>query len=107
MSLYRDDRLIGTTTGSRADFTVPARTADYRLTSDVDMSRIQSVSTRTHTVWTFRSAGPSGLGPAALPLLSIDYDLGLDRHDHPTGAPATFTVLQSRALQPQRVTRLT
>ncbi|XVU28708.1 S8 family peptidase [Actinoplanes sp. CA-054009] len=107
MSLYRDGRLVGTRAASLADFSVPQAKAGYRLTFDVDMSRIQSISTKTSTTWTFRSAGPSGVGRVALPLLAVDYDLALDHLNHATGAPATFTVRQSRTLKPQRVTSFT
>ncbi|MCO8272257.1 S8 family serine peptidase [Actinoplanes sp. TRM 88003] len=107
MSLYRNGELVGSKAASRADFSVPREFADYRLQFDVDMSRIQTISTKTSTSWTFRSAGPAGPGTARLPLLAVDYDLALDRLNHATGRAATFTVRQSRELRPQRVTAFT
>ena len=107
LSLLRNGKLVGTRAASRADFSVPRDSADYRLTFDVDMSRIQTVSTKTSTAWTFRSAGPSGVGSVRLPLLAVDYDLALDHENHATGAPAAFTVRQSRELRTQRVTAFT
>ncbi|MEV4346325.1 S8 family peptidase [Actinoplanes sp. NPDC049596] len=107
MSLYRNGELVGTTAESRADFDVPRERAGYRLKFDVDMSRIQSVSTKTSTTWGFRSTGPTGLNTVALPLLAVDYDLALDHFNHATGRPATFTVRQSRTLKPQRITSFT
>ncbi|MCY1140643.1 S8 family peptidase [Actinoplanes sp. Pm04-4] len=107
LSLYRNGQLVGTKAASRADFTVPREAAGYRLQFDVDMSRIQTISTRTSTSWTFRSAGPAGVGSVPLPLLAVDYDLALDRFNHATGGAAYFTVRQSRELRPQRVTAFT
>ncbi|WP_127497832.1 S8 family peptidase [Actinoplanes solisilvae] len=107
LSLYRNGKLVGTQPESRADFSVPREAADYRLQFDVDMSRIQTVSTKTSTAWTFRSEGRPGVGSTRLPLLAVDYDLALDDENHATGAAATFQVRQSRELKAQRVTSFT
>ena len=64
-------RQAGRASGSRplADFTVPQKAADYRLTFDVDTSLILPISTQVNTSWTFRSAGPDGTASVPLPLL--------------------------------------
>ena len=83
---------------------MPAKAADYRLTFDVDTSRILPFPTHVNTAWTFRSAGPAGTARSALPLLSVDYALPLEAANHPTGGPATFTVRQAQGAPAQRVT---
>jgi subtilisin family serine protease len=104
LSLYRDGKLVDTRAASRVDFTVPEQAADYRLTFDVDTSRILPISTRISTSWTFRSAGPSGTQRIPLPLLSVDYALPLDAANHPTGGTAGFSVRQAMGVPAQRVT---
>ncbi|RZT79468.1 subtilisin family serine protease [Micromonospora violae] len=104
LALYRDGKLVAKGSGPYADFGVPQQAADYRLTYDVDASLLLPVSSRTSTTWTFRSAGPSGTGSVALPLLALDYALPLDLANHPTGGTAEFTVRQSRVLSAQKVT---
>ncbi|WP_030509446.1 S8 family peptidase [Microbispora rosea] len=104
LSLYRDGKLVDSQAASRADFTVPEQAADYRLAFDVETSLILPVSTKVSTSWTFRSAGPSGTKRVPLPLLSVDYALGLDAANHPTGDAATFAVRQATRLPAQPVT---
>ncbi|SIM72233.1 S8 family serine peptidase [Micromonospora cremea] len=104
LALYRDGQLVDERNAARTDFSVPAKAADYRLTFDVDTSRILPFSTHVNTAWTFRSAGPAGTARSALPLLSVDYALPLDAANHPTGGPATFTVRQAQGAPAQRVT---
>jgi subtilisin family serine protease len=104
LSLYRNGTLVDERDASRADFTVPAQAADYRLTFDVETSLILPISTRVSTSWTFRSAGPGGTASAALPLLSVDYALPLDAANHATDGTATFAVRQATGVPAQKVT---
>ena len=107
MALYRDGKLVQRVDGSRNDFAVPAGRADYRLTLDVDTSRILPFSTKVSTAWGFRSTGPQGVGQAPLPLLAVDYALALDAANKPVGGPARFTVRQAAGTTRQRVTAFT
>ncbi|GII30124.1 S8 family peptidase [Planotetraspora mira] len=104
LSLYRDGRLVGERAASLAEFTVPEKAADYRLTFDVETGLILPISTRVTTSWTFRSAGPSGTGSVPLPLLSVDYALPLDAANHPAGGTAGFSVRQAAGVPAQRIT---
>lgn len=62
LTLYRNGKKVGQHPESFGDFTIPAAVGNYRLTYDLDASVVLPVSTRVSTVWTFRSAGPSGTG---------------------------------------------
>ncbi|NUT36550.1 MAG: hypothetical protein HOV79_26140, partial [Hamadaea sp.] len=78
LTLHRDGVLVGSTTASTAQFTVPSGAAGYRLRLDV--SRDQpwwTTSTETSSTWTFRSARPT-TGVAVLPLLQLDYAIDTD-----------------------------
>ncbi|MFD7502358.1 S8 family serine peptidase [Streptomyces sp. NPDC059850] len=76
-SLYADGELVGEAQYGSGTFAVPAAKADYRLTIDARRTAEWSAySTRTLTEWDFTSAHTTG--PTALPLLSLDYDLGVD-----------------------------
>ncbi|MEJ3742639.1 S8 family serine peptidase [Actinomycetes bacterium KLBMP 9797] len=94
LALYRDGKLLGEHAGSAADFPIPAQGGTYRLTYELDASRILPMSTRVSTAWTFRSTPPSGNGAAPVPVLSVDYAL-------PDGV---FTVRQARDTAAQRIT---
>ncbi|GAA4569196.1 S8 family peptidase [Planotetraspora kaengkrachanensis] len=104
LSLYRDGKLAGEQAASRANFTVPEKAADYRLTLDVETGLVLPISTRVTTSWTFRSAGPSGTGSIPLPLLSVGYALPLDAANHPAGGQAAFDVRQAAGVPAQRIT---
>jgi subtilisin family serine protease len=104
MSLYRNGTLVDSHPSSRAEFPMSKEKATYRLTYDLDATAALPVSTKVSTAWTFRSAGPSGTGDAAVPLLSVDYALPLDRNNHPTTGDAGFTVHQSPGTATQKVT---
>ncbi|MFI5894432.1 S8 family serine peptidase [Actinoplanes sp. NPDC051513] len=104
LRLDRNGQLVGEAHDSIADFAVPSRPANYRLTFDVDASRALPVSTRTTTSWTFRSSA----GASLLPLLSIDYNLPLDAANHPSASgQATFSILQAHGVRRQAITRCT
>ncbi|MHB9856768.1 S8 family serine peptidase [Streptomyces sp. YIM S03343] len=78
-TLYADGQLVGDTTrGGLGTFDVPAAKTSYRLVLDAQRTADWAVySTRSHTEWSFISAHTDQR--AALPLLSVDYDLpGLD-----------------------------
>ncbi|MFI6317707.1 S8 family serine peptidase [Nonomuraea sp. NPDC050556] len=72
MTLYRDGGQVGEATTPRADFLVPQQGADYRLV--VDARRPGPLSTRTHTVWTFRSEQ----GQGAVRLADVRFSPALD-----------------------------
>lgn len=108
LTLQRDGRTVGQVNGSIADFTVPRQAADYRLTYDIDASAALPVSRRVSTSWTFRSTGPAGTETIPLPLLSVDYDLPLDRANRPIPAgTATFAVRQAHGVPAQPITSFT
>ncbi|MGI5205331.1 S8 family serine peptidase [Spirillospora sp. CA-108201] len=94
LALFSGGRRIGGADGPVGDFDVPAGPAAYRLTYDNDASKLLPVSVRTSTAWTFRSSAPSGTASANAPLLTVDYDLGLDLRNRPAGGPAVFTVVR-------------
>ncbi|MFI0815458.1 S8 family serine peptidase [Streptomyces sp. NPDC021098] len=76
-SLYANGTLIGEAPYGSGTFAVPAAKADYRLTVDARRTADWSAySTRTTTQWDFASAHTAEA--TALPLLSLDYDLGVD-----------------------------
>jgi hypothetical protein len=86
LALYRDGTLVGESTASAAQFTVPGAAANYRLTVDVartgeDGPTWWTTSTATSSAWTFRSARPDGGGPAVLPLVQVGYQLDTDMHN--------------------------
>jgi hypothetical protein len=99
LSLQRNGQPVRSLASGWANFSVPREAADYRLTYDVDASKVMSASTHTSTSWTFRSTGSSGSASVPLPLLSIDYNL-----NQPSG---TFTVKQARGVRTQTVTAFT
>ena len=108
LRLERNGALVGTSTLSAAGFDIPREAADYRLTYDVDASAVLPVSTHTSTAWTFRSTGPSGTEDVSLPLLSVDYNLPLDKTNHPEPSSlATFTVRQVTGATSQKITAFT
>ncbi|MFD5387549.1 S8 family serine peptidase [Streptomyces sp. NPDC127074] len=76
-NLYADGKLVGEAPYGSGTFQVPAGKAAYRLTIDAQRKAAWSAySTRTSTRWDFASAHTAQA--TALPLLSIDYDLGVD-----------------------------
>ncbi|MBL1116551.1 S8 family serine peptidase [Streptomyces sp. 110] len=76
-SLYADGKPVGEAPYGSGTFQVPGEKAAYRLTIDARRKADWSAySTRTTTQWDFASAHTAQA--TALPLLSIDYDLGVD-----------------------------
>ncbi|WP_438452585.1 S8 family serine peptidase [Streptomyces asiaticus] len=76
-SLYADGKPVGEAPYGSGTFQVPAEKAAYRLTIDARRKADWSAySTRTTTQWDFASAHTAQA--TALPLLSVDYDLGVD-----------------------------
>ena len=71
-------------------FKVPAREGTYRLTYAA--KSILTISTKTDTTWTFRSAAPAGSAQVRVPLLLVRYDLPLNLRNHPDGRTAILTV---------------
>ncbi|WP_413806307.1 S8 family serine peptidase [Streptomyces sp. OE57] len=79
-SLYADGRPVGEAPYGSGTFQVPAEKAAYQLTIDAQRKADWAAySTRTTTRWDFTSAHTAQA--TALPLLSIDYDLGVDLLD--------------------------
>ncbi|MFI0448104.1 S8 family peptidase [Actinomadura sp. 6N118] len=106
MTLYAGDDKIREVAARGARFTVPTSAATYRLHYENDTSAVLPVSTRTSTDWTFRSKAPAGTGTERLPLLTVDYDLGLDLRNQPVGKPAVFTVARVKGSGTAKVTGL-
>ncbi|KAB2348498.1 S8 family serine peptidase [Actinomadura rudentiformis] len=106
MTLYAGDSKIREVEARGARFTVPTAPATYRLRYENDSSAALPVSTRTSTDWTFRSKAPAGTGTERLPLLTVDYDLGLDLRNQPVGKPAVFTVARVKGSGTAKITGL-
>ncbi|MFC9970786.1 S8 family serine peptidase [Spirillospora sp. NPDC127200] len=107
-ALYENGRKVGEKLDNIAEFKVGEQPASYRLTYENDLSRLLPVANRTSTAWTFRSSGAdAGRGVAHLPMLQVQYDLGLDLMNRPTGAPATFSVARVAGTGSAKVTGLT
>ncbi|MBE1492445.1 S8 family serine peptidase [Plantactinospora soyae] len=96
LTLRRAGTVVGRSTGSAAQFTVPGGSARYELRLDVTRDQFAgeqpwwTTSTATSTIWTFRSGRPHGDQPAVLPLPQVQYDLDTDltnavRADRPYG----------------------
>jgi subtilisin family serine protease len=106
MRLYHRGHLIGTSHAPAADFAVPVAPGSYRLSYDDNTSRVLPVSPRTETTWTFRSAAPSGLGAARIPLLLVSYSLPLGLDNRQDGDIAVLTVARVKGTPAARVTGL-
>jgi subtilisin family serine protease len=79
--LFRNGQLIGQSDRSFVIATVPPDPADYRVEMAVDNSRATwaTMSPRTTSAWSFRSAGlPPDRPSMTIPLLVVDYDLDVD-----------------------------
>jgi len=101
LTLTRDGQTLGTKTGSRGEFAIPATPGTYTLSYDLRTEL--PVSTRVNTAWTFRSIGPDSTQSVPVPLLSVDYALPLDAANHPISGDATFTVRQTATLAPKQI----
>ncbi|MEQ4302100.1 S8 family serine peptidase [Plantactinospora sp. B6F1] len=83
LTLTRDGRVVGRSSGSSAQFTVPRGTGRYQLRLDVVRDSFPerpwwTTSTATSTTWTFRSGRPRGERPVVLPLPQLGYDIETD-----------------------------
>jgi hypothetical protein len=83
LTLRQGNTVLGRSTRSSEQFTVPTRAAEYRLTLDVtrntaDDQAGRATSTATSTTWTFHSRRPKGEQPAVLPLPQIGYEIATD-----------------------------
>ncbi|MEV4631197.1 S8 family peptidase [Micromonospora sp. NPDC049523] len=108
LTLHRNGELIGEQPESYGDFEIPQAAGDYRLTYDLDATRLMSLSTRVNTAWTFRSTGPAdATSSIPVPLLSVDYALPLGPANKPIGGDASFTVHQSHGVARQNITAFT
>lgn len=75
--LFENGAQIAQSEGFFGSYDVSGSPASYRAELDVTRTApYWTLSTRTHTSWTFDSAPPPGGGPASVPLLLVDYDLG-------------------------------
>ncbi|MFG2245904.1 S8 family serine peptidase [Spirillospora sp. NPDC048823] len=106
LTLFAGDEKLGEKEGPAGDFLIPSGRREYRLTYRNDASAILPVSTRTSTSWTFRSPAPRGNESVRVPLLTVDYDLGLDLRNQPTGKPAVLTVARVAGTGGAKVTGL-
>ncbi|MEN3609977.1 S8 family serine peptidase [Plantactinospora sp. ZYX-F-223] len=83
LTLSRDGRVLGRSSASATQFTVPGRTGRYQLRLDVARDSFAgrpwwTTSTATSTTWTFRSGRPHGDRPVVLPLPQLGYDIETD-----------------------------
>jgi subtilisin family serine protease len=90
--LTADGKQVGSGNRPLWRFNVPVKAKTFRLKYDVDASKFTPVSVRSSTTWTFRAPAPQGHGSVPAPLLTVDYDLGLDLRNQPSGKPAVFKV---------------
>ncbi|WP_157987775.1 S8 family serine peptidase [Jiangella endophytica] len=94
MRLYRDAELLGESASGVADFAIAPGAGQYRVHVETDASAAPAAwaqkSTRTDTTYTIVSTPPRE-NPVVLPLLQIDYDLGVDLHNE-AGRPGAHEV---------------
>ncbi len=90
--LFLDGREIKAVHPRDGIFKLPPQEGTYRLTYSAVTAPILTVSTRTNTAWTFRSAAPAGSADVRVPVLVVRYDLPLNLDNHPDAKTATFTV---------------
>ncbi|HEX5532297.1 MAG TPA: S8 family serine peptidase [Actinomycetales bacterium] len=77
--LFEDGDLIAESPYAEGEFAVRKKSAQYRI--EMDAARSQNwwtMSTRTSTAWTFRSAAPPAGQQQVLPLLEVGYDVPVD-----------------------------
>ncbi|WP_433328363.1 S8 family serine peptidase [Spirillospora sp. CA-294931] len=108
-ALYRDGTLVGERPAAGpATFDVPAADAAYRLEAEATRSGVSRFSTRTRTVWTFRSQHTDGW--RSLPLSAVRFappgldDQGAAPGDAPVEIPVT--VQRQRGAPPGEAARL-
>ncbi|WP_084469501.1 S8 family serine peptidase [Jiangella gansuensis] len=98
--LRRNGEVVGTSTWSDAQFTVPAEEADFALSLSVTSGpgHFSDLSTHTETTWGFRSGRPEDARDV-LPLVQLGYglDAGLN-NDVPAGE--TYPLVVTPAYQP-------
>ncbi|MBO2449180.1 S8 family serine peptidase [Actinomadura barringtoniae] len=104
--LTADGKQVGSGVRPTWRFNVPQKARTFRLKYDVDASKFTSTSVRSSTTWSFRTPAPAGLGATPVPLLSVDYDLGLDLRNQPSGKPAVFSVARVAGSGTAKVTGL-
>nr|CEL14651.1 peptidase S8 and S53, subtilisin, kexin, sedolisin [Kibdelosporangium sp. MJ126-NF4]CTQ96720.1 peptidase S8 and S53, subtilisin, kexin, sedolisin [Kibdelosporangium sp. MJ126-NF4] len=96
--LYRDGKKIGESKDpGYGQFTVPADTGTYTLTTEAVRSGVSDVSTAVRAAWTFRS-GPVGTDPVRLPLSTVRYTPALDATN---SAPAGESFIVPVSVQAQ------
>ncbi|HEY6739512.1 MAG TPA: S8 family serine peptidase, partial [Actinopolymorphaceae bacterium] len=94
MTLRRNGKSLGQFDWSVGQWPVPPAPADYELDLTVERSdrAWAATSTRTHTVWSFRSGHVSGR--AVLPLLQAEYRLDSDTSNHvASGGPVRLSLV--------------
>jgi subtilisin family serine protease len=77
--LFEDGDLIAESPYAEGEFAARKKSAQYRI--EMDAARSQNwwtMSTRTSTAWTFRSAAPPAGQQQVLPLLEVGYDVPVD-----------------------------
>lgn len=96
VQLFQGERLIGSSdTLERLTCQVPSEPGDYRLTASTERAvGWSTLSTRTETTWTFRSAPHrNDPQPLPLPLLNVRYQAVLDDHNRaPADSPVDLSV---------------
>jgi subtilisin family serine protease len=97
LRLYRNDRLLASSTEPFLQTPVRPGGASYRLERDLDADPVLAMADRSRTRWWFDSAAPAGEF-ATLPLLEVDYDATLGpRNGAVAGRPVTIDLAVHRS----------
>lgn len=87
LRMYADDELLAEGVSANGFLTVPSDTENVRFEYEVDNAPWAELSTRTRSVWTFRSP-PLAAGQTRIePLLTVDYDVDVDEHNRLQSPP--------------------
>ena len=109
-TVYRNGVKLDETPDRSGVFTLPPRTADYRVEITVDRGSPLALTTRSRVAWTFRSGHVDGAVPQRLPVSAVRFTPALDAT---SSAPAgrAFSLPVTVQTQPRatggRTTRLT
>jgi subtilisin family serine protease len=109
--LYENGSLIASSEGFFGSYGVAGSPASYRAELDVTRTApFWTLSTRTHTTWTFASAPPPEGVTEIQPVLLVDYDLGpldLQNRAHRGDQNIVLAARRQQGAAPATVTSLT